>query len=216
MSDQRLRGLERRFRESGAVEDEADSLCERVRQGQLRADDLGRVGQFSPAAALALEQLRRPPTRLSAGKRGERGRLARRDKPVEPQPFSLSECLGELSEGDRVLLALAGASLVAKSRRGRSLVEELAATCLAGATLGRELDLREVELDPDAQRCIARAACAAIRSASGASPYEDDGNETVWEDVLDSLAAGAGATKCDTDAFALRAGRVLALWGLGP
>ncbi len=65
MSDARLRELERRWRESGAVEDEAALLRERLRQGALGssrlelAADLGHPGAASalgraPASAAAL------------------------------------------------------------------------------------------------------------------------------------------------------------------
>lgn len=43
MSDSRLRELERRWKETGLVEDEAAFLLERVRVGELTADDLKRA-----------------------------------------------------------------------------------------------------------------------------------------------------------------------------
>jgi len=57
MADDRLRQLERRFRESGAVEDEAAWLRARVRAGELPEERLrlaARMGQAAAAAALGV------------------------------------------------------------------------------------------------------------------------------------------------------------------
>lgn len=62
MSDERLRELERRWQESGALADRADYLREQVRFGELEAERL-RLAWFlgAPAAALALETTPAPP-----------------------------------------------------------------------------------------------------------------------------------------------------------
>ena len=54
MTDDRLRAMERRFRESGSVEDEATWLIERVRSGDLSSDCLRLAACCGhPAACLA-------------------------------------------------------------------------------------------------------------------------------------------------------------------
>ena len=73
MSDQRLRELERRWRENGTDSDQAAWLLERVRAGLLTDDRLALAAYAEhPAARLALEG--QPPTRagLSAWVRGLR------------------------------------------------------------------------------------------------------------------------------------------------
>lgn len=71
MSDAHLRELERRWRESGSVEDEAALLRERLRVGALSPETLGRAADMNHLAA-----------RLVTGKRGP----APHDRELDPLP----------------------------------------------------------------------------------------------------------------------------------
>lgn len=61
MSDQRLRALERRWRETGSIADEADYLLERVRVGELEQEWLELAASCGHAAAVRATNRRETP-----------------------------------------------------------------------------------------------------------------------------------------------------------
>ncbi|MDC3379337.1 hypothetical protein OAX78_03545 [Planctomycetota bacterium] len=71
MSDERLRGLERRWKETQAVEDEAAFLLERVRVGDLEQEKLELAGFCGSASALLALGVRRDDIAISSAVAGE-------------------------------------------------------------------------------------------------------------------------------------------------
>jgi hypothetical protein len=67
MSDEQLRELERRWRETGAVEDEARFLAERARAGRLSRDKLELAAYLGHRAALSAIERTNPPWDPSSG-----------------------------------------------------------------------------------------------------------------------------------------------------
>jgi hypothetical protein len=75
VSDEKLRELERRFRQTGSVEDEASWLRERVRVGELTQERVRRASALSPACRLALELPESQPLTLEGWSPAETARL---------------------------------------------------------------------------------------------------------------------------------------------
>ena len=90
MSDQKLRELERRWRESGSVEDEAAYLRERVRVGDLTQERLELAAYCGHEGALRVTQL----------------------SPCQPSPEALTERATAVGKRVVALIALTVADLV--------------------------------------------------------------------------------------------------------
>jgi hypothetical protein len=68
MSDTKLRALERRWKETGTVEDETAYLQERVRAGTLSQETLERAARCGHAAAILVAGVRGPETATSSAR----------------------------------------------------------------------------------------------------------------------------------------------------
>ena len=207
MSDTKLRELERRWKETGSVEDQAAYLLEMVRCGHVLPSDLERCWAFSEAVRLAL---RAPIEVHRAGKRRDRGRKTRRSKQTFVNPRTVPEFLGHVAQEDlaRAAVAAAIASSAYDKATTRTLVEQLE---------GRDAQIAAVAprypVDPTpAELCLFRARCAVTRQRVGAGALPTDGNDSVWEDARDALRFGAQHCAEEPLTFLIRVSRTMASW----
>lgn len=70
MTDARLRELERRWKETGAVEDEAAYLLQKVRAGALTQERLELAAYCAHEASCLATNLESPPVALQPGSSG--------------------------------------------------------------------------------------------------------------------------------------------------
>ena len=137
MSDQRLRELERLWRESGSPEAEADVLRERARAGMLSEDRL----------------------RLAAFLGHEAARLAAQDPPTPPEPaeerwFLWGQELARLDEQATVRCAVAIARHVLPRLAENDFADDMARDCL-GCAERWALDPGDPGLEHDARAAMA-------------------------------------------------------------
>ena len=207
MSDQRLRELERLWRESGSPEAEADVLRERARAGMLSEDRL----------------------RLAAFLGHEAARLAAQDPPTPPEPaeerwFLWGQELARLDEQATVRCAVAIARHVLPRLAENDFADDMARDCL-GCAERWALDPGDPGLEHDARAAMAlrdedgeeygfptpdaRHALAAARMAASAAGGRREGSATAQ-----ALIAGQALLGTAQAVLAVVRGEV-APWALG-
>lgn len=231
MSDQRLRELERRFRATGAAEDEARWLGERLRRGGLVAERLELAAYLGhPGAVLACrEEGLAPPTQADV-------HLAHLP-PEERRYWAHVTRQAELDPG----AALGqGLSLVRRPRWCMGLARFGPEVCLRALTAGAEVvrDRTAQYFDLSAQLEVAAAAArgdpqALDRAARLPYPLRTDSWVLPWErlafrvrEVVLAVDADAPLRLCaalsevlcgpgEEEAFQAAARRELVPWALG-
>ncbi|MCO5167605.1 MAG: hypothetical protein M9894_14755 [Planctomycetes bacterium] len=222
MSDGRLREAERRWRQSGSVDDEAAFLRERVRAGALpptRLEVAAACGH--PAAARALPA----PTRGLLGRALDRVREAltgddpwRRLRRFEPEvkvraalaiarpTFAAAGATGDLAAAAARALAATEAWLEAPSEPRAAAASEAAADLY---------DLIHREFEEVGADALQWAVCVAAAADTIEAPASLDLCQLAAGAVR-SLARGAGpATKDDAAAVWRLAAEALVAWTLG-
>jgi len=221
MSDPDLRELERRFRETGAVCDEAAWLVGRIRVGDLTRERIERAEPFSEGARLALTSLKPVTLNVKGGKRRRRGRVTRRQKVqhVEPEGFDQLLAATEIEEHVRMAVAavIAASDGLAPEPSNAHLVRELPMllprlVALVEVPVLAELDQihrRASVRGGDLAECV-RLACAAMSR----TVHDPDGlHASVWDDARNALAVGARTVGDQTEAaFVERIRPIMARW----